>query len=187
MAIVLEKVRVSYVNLVKPKANLSNALKYSVQIQIEKTDKKNIAKIEKALEAAIKKGVATIWSGKKPSFRFKPLRDGDAELESGEQTNKDLKGMYFLSASKDPSFGPVGLVDENLQVVVDPGKIYSGCYCNVQVNPYPYDRGGNKGVGWGIANVMFVCDGDRLDGQESPTDAFASLAPNTEKEANECF
>ncbi len=179
---ILENVRVSFVNVVEPAESLSGDLKYSVQIQIENDDKANLERANTAIEKAIIKGKATKWGGKKPKFRYEPLRDGNAELKSGDQTDKCYENVKFFSASKDPKYGKPGVVDENLQPIMDAGKIYSGCYCNVDVNPYPYDNSGNKGVGWGLSNIMFVEDGDRLDGQQSAQDAFASLAPETNEE-----
>ncbi len=73
-------------------------------------------------------------------------------------------------------------MDENLQPVMDNDKFYSGCYVHIQVNPYPYKNSGNSGVGWGLQNVMFVEDGDRLDGRRTADEAFASLAPSTPTE-----
>jgi len=184
---ILENVRVSFVNVIEPAETLSGDLKYSVQIHIGKDDKANVKAAQAAVEKTIKKGLAK-WGGKKPKFRYEPLRDGDVEIESGDQTDKVYAGIYFFSASKDPKYGKVGVVDENLKPIMDADKIYSGCYCNVDVNPFPYDNSGNKGVGWGLSNIMFVEDGDRLDGQQSAQDAFESLAPKSSDDAeNDAF
>jgi len=182
---ILENVRVSFVHVVEPEENLSGDLKYSCQVHIEKDDKANLARVNAGVEKAIAKGKSKSWGGKKPKFRYEPLRDGDAELKSGDVTDKSYEGVMFLNASKDPKYGKVGLVDENLAPIIDSDKIYSGCYCNVDVNPFPYSNSGNNGVGWGLSNVMFVEDGDRLDGQQSANEAFASLAPETAEEATD--
>lgn len=184
---ILTNVRVSFVNVVEPAENLSGDLAYSCQIHIQKDDKVNLKTIRDAIEKATKKGMSSVWGGKKPKFKYEPLRDGDAELESGDQEDKVYKGIFFLSASKKAAKGKPGVVDENLKPVMDADKIYSGCYCNIDVNNYPYDQAGNKGIGWGLNNIMFVEDGDRLDGQQSAQDAFASLAPETPEEAEGAF
>ena len=185
MAIILENVRIAFVNVIEPAENLSGQLKYSAQVRISKDDKANIERAREAIEKAIAKGKATKWGGKKPKFRYEPLRDGDKEIELGEQEDKTLAGHYFFSASKDPRYGKPGVVDENLQPILDADKLYSGCYVNIDVNPFPFDSNGNKGIGWGLANLMFVEDGDRLDGQRSAADAFGSLAPKSAEEAND--
>lgn len=178
---ILEEVRVSFVNIVEPVANLSGDLKYSLQVHISKDDTANVKRAQELVDKAIAKGKATIWGGKVPKFRYQPLRDGDQELADGDQEAPCYKGVIFLNASSSFKFKP-GIVDENLQPVTDPDKIYSGCYCHVQLSAYPYKNSGNCGVGWGLQNVMFVSDGDRLDGRMDAKDAFASLAPETNNE-----
>jgi len=179
---ILENVRVSFVNLAEPKENLSGQLKYGCQVHIDKDDKANLARAKAGVDKAIAKGKSKMWAGKKPKFRYEPLRDGDQELEDGDQTDRSYEGVIFLNASKDPKYGKVGMVDSDLSPIMDADKIYSGCYCNVDVNPFPFSNSGNNGIGWGINNVMFVEDGDRLDGQQSTDQAFASLAPERDGE-----
>lgn len=182
MSLILEHVRVAFVNVIEPVETLSGQLKYSVQVRIEKDDTDNVKRAMAAVEQAIAKGKSTKWGGKKPNFRYEPLRDGDKEIESGGQSDKTLAGCYFFSASKDPKYGRPGVVDENLQPLMDPDKIFSGCYVNIDINPFPYDSNGNKGIGWSLGNIMYVEDGDRLDGQQSAKEAFSSLAPKSPEE-----
>lgn len=182
---ILTNIRVSFVNVVKPAPNLSGDLKYSVQVHIDKTDEKNLKVANAEIDKAIEKGKAGKWGGKKPKFRYEPLRDGDAELASGDQTDKVYAGIYFLSATMDPAYGRPGVVDENLNPVMDQDKIYSGCYCNVDLKAFPYDNSGNKGIGWGLSNIMFVRDGERLDGRQSAQDTFAHLKHEDTGEGND--
>lgn len=179
---ILRKVRVSYVNFVEPKENLSGDLTYGCCVLINKDDKDNLARVNNAINNAIAKGKSTKWGGKKPKFRYEPLRDGDEELESGDREGNEYKGTRFFNCSLKAKFGKPGLVDENLQPVMDSEKFYSGCYVNIDVSPYPYKNSGNSGIGWGLNNVMFVMDGDRLDGRQTATDAFTNLAPQTDEE-----
>lgn len=177
MGIILKRVRASYVQIIEPKENLSGNEAYSCCVLIDKDDKANLALVDKAIQKAIAKGKATIWGGKKPSFRYQPLRDGDAELKSEERSGKEYENCCFFNPSILAAKGKPGVVDENLRPVIKADKVYSGCYVNIEVNPYPYKNSGNAGVGWGLQNVMFCEDGDRLDGRQSAENAFASLAP----------
>ncbi len=179
---ILENVRVSFVSVFEPSENLSGDMKYSCQIHISKDDEKNVKLAQAAVDKAIAKGKTSKWGGKKPKFRYEPLRDGDQELKDGDQQDKVYAGIYFFSATNK---NKPGTVDENLKPIMDASKIYSGCYCNIDVNPFPYSNSGNNGVGWGLSNIMFVEDGDRLDGQQSAESAFASLAPETPEEAGD--
>lgn len=52
---------------------------------------------------------------------------------------------------------------------------YSGCYCNVTVNFYPFNINGNRGVAAGLCNVQFVRDGERLSGRASAESEFDVL------------
>lgn len=185
MGIILENVKVSYVQLLEPKENLSGNLAYSCCILVDKEDKSNLARIDAAIQKAIMKGKSSIWGGKKPSFRYQPKRDGDAELESGDREGDEYKNVFFINPSMQAKRGKPGVVDENLQPILDIDKIYSGCFCNVEVNPFPFKNSGNCGVGWGLNNVMFVEDGDRLDGRRSAASAFANLAPQTPEETGD--
>jgi len=185
-SIVLENVRVSFVNVVEPAENPSGNLAYNCCVLVDKGDKGNLARVADILEKTKKAGISKSWGGKLPKFKNQPFRDGDAELESGDREGSEYKNCMFFNPSMLASKGKPGVVDENLAPVMSKDKIYSGCYCNVQVSAYPYNHPvGGKGIGWGLQNVMFVEDGDRLDGRESAENAFASLAPQTAGETNE--
>ncbi len=58
--------------------------------------------------------------------------------------------------------------------------VYSGCYCNVSVNFYPFNANGNRGVAAGLSNIQFVKDGERLSGRASEESEFDAL--ETEEE-----
>lgn len=172
---------ISYPALFEPKENPSGALKFSASFLFDKTDVKTIKEINAAIDKAKAKGKATIWANKMPTFRYLPLRDGDAELASGEKTKPIYKGKFFLNASSDTAPGVVGPDGKPL---FDQNKLYAGCIVRGDINPFPYKNSGNCGVGWGLNNVMLVADGDRLDGRVDAKDAFASFVAdedNTEE------
>lgn len=160
--------RISFANIWEPKAINDSDPKYSVSCVIPKSDKKTIAKIQKAIEAAKEDGKTRRWSGKIPPNLKLPLRDGDIDRPDDE-TYAD---SYFLNAtSKDAP----QVVDRRVQPVTDPMMVYSGCYCNVSVNFYPFNANGNRGVAAGLGNIQFVRDGERLSGKASADADFDSL------------
>jgi len=167
---------ISYPALFEPKANPSGVLKYSCSFLVDKTDKKAVEGLQKAVEAAISRGKEKLWKGKVPAFRYLAIRDGDAELESGEKTGSEYKGRLFLNCSSDT---PPGVVGPNAKPLMDQGDIYAGCRVRLDVNPFPYTKSGNNGIGWGLNNVMLVGDGERLDGKMRAVDAFAGFADAT--------
>ena len=171
---VLKNVRVSFVNVEEPVENLSGKMNYSVQILIDKSETETVETIQKAINKAIKKGKETKWGGKVPKFTYEPLRDGDIELEEGNVSDPSYAGCYFKNASRSEKQGKPGIIYGD--------KIYSGCYCHVDVSIYPFKAGGNAGIGWGLNNIMFSMDGDRLDGRVSAEKAFEKFIKTPEEQ-----
>lgn len=86
--------------------------------------------------------------------------------------DENYQEHFFLNAtSKDAP----QVVDRHVQPVVDPMMVYSGCFCNVSVNFYPFNANGNRGVAVGLGNIQFVKDGDRLSGRASADADFDAL------------
>ncbi len=164
---------ISYPSVFEAKPNPSGALKFSASLLFDKKDFKDVAAVNAAIDKAKEKGKSTIWNNKIPSFRYLPLRDGDAELASGEKTDPIYKGKFFLNASSDTAPGVVG---PDAQPLMDQNRLYAGCIVRADINPFPYKNSGNCGVGWGLNHVMLISDGARLDGKVNAEDAFAAFA-----------
>jgi hypothetical protein len=155
--VVTSKVRFSYVHVFEPTATQEGQTeKYSVSIIIPKKDKALIAKLEAAIVAAAEEGKAK-FGGKIPNNLKKPLRDGDLEKEEDE----NYAGCMFFNAS---SLRKPGLVDENLDPILDKDEFYSGCFGRASVNFYAFSVSGNKGVAAGLNNIQKLEDGERLGG-----------------------
>lgn len=158
-------IRFSYANLFEAKAmDNESTPKFSTAILIPKKDKSTIAKIEKAIEAAIEKGKAEKWGGKVPGNLKTPLRDGDEE--KGDDEN--YKGMMFLNCS---NYNRPSVVDENLNPITDPSEFYSGCWGRVSINFYPFNNV-SKGVAAGLNNAQKLKEGEPLSGGSSAEDDF---------------
>ena len=67
--------------------------------------------------------------------------------------------MYFLNANGTQK---PGIVDENLNEILDPEEVYSGCWGRASISFYAFNTNGNKGVGVGLNNIQKLKDGDRL-------------------------
>jgi len=166
---------ISYPHLYEAAPNPSGALKFSCSLLFDKTDTKSIDELNANIEKAKEKGKGSIWSNKIPAFRYAPLRDGDAELASGEKTDPIYKGKFFLNTSSDTAPGVVG---PDAKPLLDQNRLYAGCIVRADINPFPYKNSGNCGIGWGLNNVMLICDGERLDGRVNAEDAFAGFVAN---------
>ena len=168
-------VRLSFPALFEPKPNPSGAMKYSCSLLISKDDKAGIQQIKDAIAKAIQKGKETLWSNKIPPFRYQPLRDGDAELASGEKTDPSYKNMMFLNCSANDPPGVVVATGAGPKPLLDKNAIFAGCWVRADINPFPYKNSGNCGVGWGLNNILLVKEGERLDGRMRAEDAFAAF------------
>ena len=165
--------RISFANIWEPKAINGGDEKYSVSCLIPKSDKKTLARIQKAVEAAKEDGKARKWSGKIPPNLKLPLRDGDIDRPDDE----NYEDCYFLNAS---SKDAPQVVDRKVNPVLDPMMVYYGCYCNVSVNFYAFNANGNRGVAAGLGNIQFVRDGERLSGKASADADFDALEDDDE-------
>lgn len=156
--VITGKVRFSYAQVFEPKAmNENSAPKYSISLVILKKDKKTIAKLEAAIASAIEEGKKSKWGGKVPKNLKMPLRDGDMEREDDEV----YSGCMFINAN---SGQKPGLVDADLNPIMDKDEFYSGCYGRASINLYPYDSNGSKGIACGLNNLQKLEDGERLSG-----------------------
>ena len=170
-------VRLSYAHLFEPASINGSQPKFSVSIIIPKSDKKTIADINAAVEAAKQSGVAK-YGGKIPAVLKLPLRDGDAERPD----DAAYKNSYFLNAS---SAQRPGIVDVKRQAILDADAVYSGCYGLVSINCYPFNTNGNKGVAVGLNHVMKIKDGEALSGREDANTAFANVSTDAYVEEND--
>ena len=155
--VITGKVRFSYVNIFKSRAFTEGQdAKYSIGLLIPKEDKATLHKIAVAIDEAVQEGISSKWGGKKPKNLHLPLRDGDEERADEAP---EYEGMMFLNAN---STQKPGIVDKDLNEVLDPDEVYSGCWGRASINFFAYDSNGNRGVGVGLNNIQKLKDGERL-------------------------
>ncbi|PLR84684.1 DUF2815 domain-containing protein [Bacillus canaveralius] len=166
--VITGKVRLSYVHVFEPHAiEEGQEPKYSVCLLIPKSDKETLKKIKAATEAAKQAG-ASKWGGKIPANLKTPLRDGDEEREDQEE----YAGHYFINCS---SKTKPGVVDQNVQPILDSTEVYSGCYGRASINFYAFNTAGNKGIACGLNNLQKLADGDYLGGRSRAEDDFDAV------------
>lgn len=155
--VVTGKVRFSYVNIFKSRAfQADQDAKFSICLLIPKEDKATLKKIKAAIDEAIQEGISSKWNGKKPANVKLPLRDGDEERADEAP---EYEGMMFLNVN---STQKPGIVDKDLNEILDPDEVYSGCWGRASINFYPFSVNGNKGIGVGLNNVQKLKDGEHL-------------------------
>ena len=161
------KVRFSFVNVFKPKAqNVGQEEKYSITILIPKADVSAKQRIDAAIEEAKRKGAADKWGGVMPPIVPTPVHDGDgARPSDGMPYGHECRGHWVLTASAKADYPPE-VVDAQLNPIVVPSDVYSGCYGRISINFFPYggSYGIKKGVGAGLGPVQKLEDGESLGG-----------------------
>jgi hypothetical protein len=163
--IVTGKVRFSYAHVFTPQASQEGGTpKYSVSIIIPKSDKETVEKINKAIEQAKEENKA-VWGGTVPKGLKGGLRDGDEEKDDPAYANS-----YFINAN---SSQKPGVVDADLNAIIDASEFYSGCFGRASISFFAYNSNGSKGVGCGLNNVQKLEDGEKLGGASSASDDFA--------------
>lgn len=180
-SIITPEFRVSYPKVFKPEPNKlkNNELEYSVTALFPKGA--DLTALKKAAqEAAIEKfgeprAKLLASQGK---LRL-PFRDQGEKAKIDEATGKEMlppaheKGAIFLilRTKQKP-----GVVDQNVQDIMDSTQFYGGCYANASLTVYAYERGGNTGVNFGLKNIQKTRDGEALGGGKTkPQDDFAPI------------
>lgn len=173
--VTIEGVRFSYVNVFQARAPFNNPngeKKYSVTILVPKTNTAAKAAIDAAINAAMAAGVSDRWGGNRPASPAICVHDGDGTRQSdGGQFGPECKGHWVFTASTKEDRPPF-VVDQNVQKILDPAAVYSGCYGNVNVTFFPYNSAGRKGIGCGLNGLQKTRDGEPLGGGITADAAF---------------
>lgn len=172
------KVRLSYVHVFESYAqNPEQDKKYSCVLLIPKSDKVTLAKIQRGFEAAAEAGKAK-FNGKVPTNLKTTLHDCDEEDDL--EASPENAGCYRMSVS---SKTQPGIVDKDVNPIIDSTEVYSGCYARVSINAYAYNTNGNKGVTFGLNHIQKLADGDFLGGRSRAEDDFDPIDDDDEAES----
>ena len=168
----------SYLNVNEPKTPMGGGTpKYSVSLIIPKDDKVTIAKINAAIDAAYEEGQSKLKGNSKSVPKLDaiktPLRDGDLERPDDEA----YAGSYFVNAN---SITKPGVVDADLQPILDTRELYSGIVGRASISFYAYNSNGNRGIACGLQNLQKLADGTPLGGHTRAEDDFADLDDDDE-------
>ena len=165
--VITGKVRFCYANVFEPTSMQEGGeKKYNVAVLISKKDKATIDKINKAVDNAIQAGIDKVGKNGKvvPNIKM-PLRDGDEERPD----DAAFAGHYFVNCT---SQRKPGIVDADLNPIMDKEEFYSGCYGRASINFYAFNVSGNKGIAAGLNNLQKLEDGERLSGGSSAEEDF---------------
>lgn len=161
----------SYVNVWSPKAIAENATpKYSVSCIIKK-DSPDVEKVKAAIKAAYEEGLSKLKGNSKTAPAFEtlktPLRDGDTERPD----DPAYKGCYFINAN---STTAPGIVDIDINPILDHSEVYSGCRGRVSISLYAFNNSGNRGIAASLNNLQKVSDDTPLGSKATAESDFAT-------------
>lgn len=118
----------------------------------------------KTMKAEAEAAAVAKWGDKLPKTMRSPFR-------ANEDLDKPVPGIpddwIIMTFSANEDRRP-GVVDANLQDIIDSSQTYSGAWFRAQVRAFAYEAKGNKGVSFGLQNVQKLRDGDPLGGANQP-------------------
>lgn len=168
MSVTTGVVRASFVHVYQPASSLGGGdPKYQISLLIPKNDLGTLNSLTAEIEQ-VKQSNAQQFGGQTAGLKI-PLYDGDGVMPNGGAWGEECRGHMVLRAS---SKDQPTIVDTNVQPLLSPNAVYSGCYVRASVNFYAYNQPMNKGIGCGLNAVQKIADGEPLANRVSPEEAF---------------
>lgn len=165
---VVGPVRLSYAHLWEPVAmEEGQKKKYQSVLLIPKKDKKSIAAVKKAIEAAETLGKEKFGKKWIPGKLKECLHDGDVDKPEQEE----YENMYYLTAK---NTNQPNMIFRNGEKILDREEMYSGVWAFVSLNFFPYNNV-SIGVGVSLNNLMKDRDDEPFSGQSSAEEDFADM------------
>lgn len=180
--IITPEFRGAFVQVFKAKAmknpdGTMGSAKFSVRAAFPPNADMSALKKEAAAAASEK------WGSNIPKSMRSPFRKNE-ELDNPVAGIPDDWTIMSFNANEDRR---PGVVDANLQDIIDEAECYSGAYYRAQVRAFAYEAAGNKGVAFGLQNLQKMRDGDPLGGRTPASKAFTKVEGAGEKSAGALF
>lgn len=154
--------RAAFANVFKPQSFNGGEPKYGVTMVFPKD-----ADL-KAMRQLAQKAAKDKWGDKIPKGLRNPFRDG------AEKEHLDGFDGTVVFAAATSKYQP-GVVDKDVQPIIDESEVYSGCFMRATVTAYDYDISGNKGVAFGLQNLQKIKDGPAFGGRTDATEDFDAV------------
>jgi hypothetical protein len=187
--VVTPEFRVSYPNVHKPKKNeLNGKEEYSVVALFSKSTDLT------ALKELVYKTIVEKWGPDKAKWPTNsegrplrtPFRKQDDRMKDGVLPSGYEAGAFYLNLKSEQK---PGLVDQNLQPILDPSEFYGGCFARASIRAFAYDQKGNRGVSFSLGNLQKTRDGDPFGNRTRPEQDFVAIegAAKSASSADELF
>jgi len=170
--LVTPEFRASFAHLFKPKASQQGGdPKFSITMMFPKST--DISALKKAAELAVRER----WGANVPKNLRSPFKDGDTDVleTSGvlrSEKYPEQKGHVVIQASTKTK---PGVVDHNVQPIMEESEFYSGCYARATINAFTYGGEGTQqrpGVTFGLHNIQKLREGQPFGFRSRPEDEF---------------
>ncbi len=151
--------RVSFPDAYKPRKmeGSDGDPKYAVTLLFD--DGADLAEMKAAAAAAAKEKF-----GDKVKGLRSPFRAGD---------DKEYDGYAGKTYVRFSSPQAPAVVDGRKQPITEAsGRFYAGCFARVSWTCYAYDKGGNRGVAFGLGNIQKTGDGEPFSSRTTADDDF---------------
>lgn len=160
--------RVSYPHVFKANSINGSKPKYSVTMLFDK--KSDLTPIKEAIKYA---KIAAYGPNKDewPEDLESPVADGDKPKYADKE---GYKGHWAIKASTNEDQRP-GVVDENVQPIIDQSQFYPGCYARAYVYAYCWEFAGKKGVSFILDHVQKTRDGKSFAGKKPVDQVFSPV------------
>lgn len=160
--------RVSYPHVFKPNSIRGSKPKYSITMLFPK--KGDLSTLKEALNCA----KANAFGPNKanwPSDLQTPVDDGDKEKY---QDKDGYAGHWVVKASTNEDQKP-GVVDQNVQPILNASEFYPGCYARAYVYAYCWEYMGKRGISFILDHVQKTRDGKSFGGKKPADQVFTPI------------
>lgn len=109
-----------------------------------------------------------------------PWRDEEEDVAAkGYPEGSAFIGVRTSPGAPQPQVVSTVPNEDGKPTLIPASAIYPGCIVRASIDPYCYGKDGNQGVTFGLGNVQFIRDGERLDSRTFAQDDFDADASMT--------
>jgi Protein of unknown function (DUF2815) len=158
--------RLAFVHVFKPSAMKGAEPKFSVTMLFPK--KTDLSKIKLALKHA----KIDEWgpdADEWPEGLHSPVQDGDAFPQY-----QGFAGHWAVKATSGVDFRPA-VVGPDMEEIIDPSKLYAGCYARASIYARAWEFGNKQGVQFILDGVQKIRDGTPFGGRKGVDQMFGRI------------
>lgn len=182
------KCRSSYMRVLSLEEDDNGVKKCGTTILIPKSDKKTVKKVKEAIRTVAENKFGNDIDIFKSKKMKQPFHDGDELAEDPETSyGKEVKGYYVMTST---AYKLPQVVNRQNERITDFDELEEICVSgfhflfSITIKTYDVEtaQGRSKGVRCLLNNLMFMGEGERLDGGMSAEDEFKEFSEDDDEE-----